>query len=597
MPIFDAPVLGPLQNLFAPNQDTIVKADGFTYVKDNANKGTNRLQLQGVKAILDGIDGKIINGNVGNTQYSYVWVKQVVDNQILFSLANTTTTAISVVAGVLTFGGSLTVNNIYVDGVSKTAPQAGVILNDNAVHNLYIDYDQIATSNLVLGYDGTTYGNIELFDFRCGDAVEPISDVNLVYDNPNALFSTETDIWHLDENSGTTNYDSSGNANDGTASGGVTWGTQDVVSFQNYYGYNKPAAVYIPAKLDSANPTVDVLDNALAFLGKAPKDGRLVESHNSTLDGIGDFIDTGVAFSPSGDYEISGWFKANATASTLTFIDTRDGSADGLQIQIKATTSVLRLLHNASDIETLSAYDDGVWHKVVVSRIGSTISLAVYNISGALEETVITTTDATALNTTTNSIIGARSFISQVINWDGELIDIKAVDGSTTIFHYPLAESAGLVAYDKSGNDNHGAITATEGAFWANTQDLVHNNLLSGGYSLYEHATSDPILVPYGSNGQPLSITPPTGYTLTEDRPSGRWHNGAETKVNTNYTPDPELVYRGSIPLDNLIHNSDTFVRDEYMNKNDLAKSKDYVVYDKNTTSEQGDKIDTAIGN
>lgn len=238
LPNFAEPVGGPLQHLFAFNNNVdVVKADGFTYVKDKANKGTDRLQLQGVKNTLDGINGKIVIGNVGNTQYSYVWVKQVVDNQIIFSLANSTATAISVVAGVLTFGGSLTVNNIYVDGVSKTAAAAGAILNDNAVHLLYIDYTQIATSNLVFGYNGTTYGNIELFDFRCGDAVEPIADVNLIYDNPNALFSTETGIWHLDENSGTTRFDSSGNDNHGVASGGVTIGSQNVVSFQNVKGY------------------------------------------------------------------------------------------------------------------------------------------------------------------------------------------------------------------------------------------------------------------------------------------------------------------------------------------------------------------------
>lgn len=85
----------------------------------------------------------------------------------------------------------------------------------------------------------------------------------------------------------------------------------------------------------------------------------------------------------------------------------------------------------------------------------------------------------------------------------------------------------------------------------------------------------------------------PTNFTLSN--PSGKHHNGAETKVNTNFTPDPELVYRGGIPDDNLIHNSDGFAVPEFMNNEDQAKSKDYVVYDKNITAEQADEVDKAI--
>ena len=58
--------------------------------------------------------------------------------------------------------------------------------------------------------------------------------------------------------------------------------------------------------------------------------------------------------------------------------------------------------------------------------------------------------------------------------------DVKVYHNDALIIHYPLAEGAGLVAYDASGNDNHGTITATEVAFWANNQDLYHYNLLNG---------------------------------------------------------------------------------------------------------------------
>ena len=67
----------------------------------------------------------------------------------------------------------------------------------------------------------------------------------------------------------------------GTDTGGVTHVNQDVVSFPNKVGY----------------------------------------SEGAYFNGTTDYIDTGVAFSPSGDYEISGWFKATATAAYSGIFD------------------------------------------------------------------------------------------------------------------------------------------------------------------------------------------------------------------------------------------------------------------------------------
>ena len=180
--------------------------------------------------------------------------------------------------------------------------------------------------------------------------------------------------------------------------------------------------------------------------------------------------------------------------------------------------------------------------------------------------------------------------------FDGKIAGIVIEDGSNNVLaSYSLAAGAGLIEYDRSGNGTDAVITATPSAFWANTQDLYHNNLLNG-YSLYEHATSDPIFVPYGSNNQPLTITPPSGYTLTEDRPSGKWHNHCETKFLPNPDGiDPELIYRADIDGSVTRHNSDGFVVPEFMNNQDLAKSKDYVVYDKNITAEQAIIVNEAI--
>ncbi len=83
---------------------------------------------------------------------------------------------------------------------------------------------------------------------------------------------------------------------------------------------------------------------------------------------------------------------------------------------------------------------------------------------------------------------------------------------------WPLQHSG--AAYDVSGNGNHGTLVTISGA----TQDLFFYNSAMG-YSLYEHASSPDIWVPYGVDGSPLSITPPAGYSKTVDVPGGK-HSG-----------------------------------------------------------------------
>lgn len=201
-------------------------------------------------------------------------------------------------------------------------------------------------------------------------------------------------------------------------------------------------------KIPAQTSTLDVFGVALTYSGKAPKDGRLVESHCGTFDGVADYIDTGVAFSPSGDYEISGWFKAEATALTSIFYDGRDANGDGIEVSQVATTSIITFIHNSTSLDTISAYDDGAWHRIVIGRTGTTLSLAIYDITGALEETIVTDTDATSIDTTANGIIGARSFSTKALFFEGQLANIKAIDADKTVLHYPLAEGAGLIAYN-----------------------------------------------------------------------------------------------------------------------------------------------------
>lgn len=112
--------------------------------------------------------------------------------------------------------------------------------------------------------------------------------------------------------------------------------------------------------------------------------------------------------------------------------------------------------------------------------------------------------------------------------------EIDALIETDLIAQYPLAETAGNIFYDVVGGRD-GTLTSTSGitTMRAARRDDVHYNLFNG-YSLYEHASTADILVPYGKDGNPITVTPPSGYSKTYDMPgisldNLMMHNGCET--------------------------------------------------------------------
>lgn len=100
------------------------------------------------------------------------------------------------------------------------------------------------------------------------------------------------------------------------------------------------------------------------------------------------------------------------------------------------------------------------------------------------------------------------------------------------VVDYTHAAGPALVEWDRSGNGNHGVYTTTSGIDTMATMDdnATPWNILNG-FSLYTHATLPVLRVPYDINGDPISITPPTGYTLVSEHPGGYLHNGAESTI------------------------------------------------------------------
>lgn len=186
----------PWNDVLGTNHGTISGLDDVSIPTQTANKNLdvfdNAIQFKGqvpynFKAVNtpyiegNGVDRAVTIGNTGIDVTSIeVWVKLNSDNQVLFSLQNNALTAVSVVAGALTFGASLSASNIQVDGITSTNSEAGITLNDNSWHKLSFDLVSIAASNLALLTDGTLFGSIGISQFKINatDLIMPLSETN-----------------------------------------------------------------------------------------------------------------------------------------------------------------------------------------------------------------------------------------------------------------------------------------------------------------------------------------------------------------------------------------------------------------------------------
>ena len=118
-------------------------------------------------------------------------------------------------------------------------------------------------------------------------------------------------------------------------------------------------------------------------------------------------------------------------------------------------------------------------------------------------------------------------------------------DGSV-VSYFPVSEGGGVDSY----NTHLGTHADWTGIpTWGANECIGHNYNTIHGCSLYEHASLDDIYVPYGSDGEPLSITPPTGYTKTADYPAVTGLNTNQAALNFNPEPDaPWTRESDSIP-------------------------------------------------
>ena len=197
--------------------------------------------------------------------------------------------------------------------------------------------------------------------------------------------------WKLDEGSGTTAQDSSGNGHDGTLNGNPLW----------VAGY---------------------LDGALEF------------------DGFGDTLNfaTGPSLSGTTDFSVAAWIKTSATANGVV-IQQRNGGWNGeYRLRVNGTGVLNFMVYGGGsqfdDLTTTRTVNDGNWHHVMAVRQGGR---GYIYIDGSLEASGNSTFVA-PLDASIEVAVGA-DIRDSADYFDGAIDDVR-------IYERPLsyAEAAGL---------------------------------------------------------------------------------------------------------------------------------------------------------
>ncbi|RMG80549.1 MAG: LamG domain-containing protein, partial [Chloroflexi bacterium] len=318
------------------------------------------------------------------------------------------------------------------------------------------------------------------------------------------------------------------------------------------------STIYLPADQTGSS---DIIGNPLYHTGRVKYNADLVQSACATFDGVDDYADLPAPpFDANGtNWTVGCWFRT--TDNFYRLIDWRGtGTATtvrGVQISKSATNTTFANTRidtgagneiNFAEVDALP-YIDGNWHHIMLGWDSSTGTAYLYldgNLALAKTNSALVNADLTSqpgiwrLGAASND--GSQQFQGSACGFIfynillsaseiAELYSTGFVSGVTPAAYYPLAEGAGTTLYDVSGNNLHATLyNISESSFWANTQDVFHYNINKGS-SLYTHATNNDLRVPYDLNGHPLSITPPSGYSLASENPAGNWHNNAETKI------------------------------------------------------------------
>ena len=208
-----------------------------------------------------------------------------------------------------------------------------------------------------------------------------------------------------------------------------------------------------------------------------------------TLNGTNNYIQIGDYYCPKKDFTISMWVKRSRNNTEETIASHTRSTSDGgtfFGIRFEADNTIKFNPYSAAGVdgrpqttETYTTADGWIYLEVGHSSALGTSGKCFIRVNNGA--TILSTSDVVELLPqtvdTSYPTIGAYDY-NKTLPFQGQIAGFKVVNGITNdvILHIPLAEGSGNVAYDVSGNDNHGTIKGTLTNVWDNTQDNFHYN-------------------------------------------------------------------------------------------------------------------------
>jgi len=407
--------------------------------------------------------------------------------------------------------------------------------------------------------------------------------------------------YKCDEQDGTVSYDSSGNGRHGAIMNtamATFHATQNLYSYQNQVGYNKPGSVFIPG--NEASPGFDVLGNPLQNRGRVKYNGRLKGSNCATFSGNQhvDFGTTPAVEIPN--FIVSFWANTGESFpySTLACIAYNDDSSTGrggYRIRKGPSNNLMVDKGNGGAIlaETSTIFNlVGAWNhftivynnhvgQIYVDSVADGPPVVLMPASGldyppqnaprktALGCILEGLNQASPQNYFTGGIAGF-----QIAPYLAENLAkvLAKQDLDNPVFHAPLAEGAGATCYDGSVNARHGTHYNATLATWGTKQDKYHFNLMKG------FTQSGAVRIPARGNGLDA-----LGNGLTN--PASRGHNGAETLVDFTGGVASPFAIQNALPTAFAFGNSFQ-AGSKYVDSSKTTSLNNFLVYPPLTVSQ-----------
>lgn len=442
--------------------------------------------------------------------------------------------------------------------------------------------DMDGTDDVEIGKVIGMHAALEMFDLQIFDKALSDDEVEYLY----TFGSTGTDptltnkqAWlHLDEQSGATGYDCSGNARHATYLGSPAFASHDLHSYQNSNGYRLSAGAFIPR--DESDTDNDAGGTALDYSGSAPLHARL--RGNPCVTVAGGERGTTYLMRPTTTGEMQIKFKYTGSDGMLMGCNNASAhrcymGVNGGKLSAGIGSDSWATHQGATSLSSGQWYDgkvtwDGVNVKIYLKTLLTGTEVAwVEDYSGA---------EAGSIPTSTDFYLGANNNAGTASNhYTGDICDARL----NATHRYVLSE--GTTTY-------YNVITYETGGSWAGSPTFSTQDVFA------YHATNG-VRISGGNSIPALTDGSAAADNNALTNPAVAGHNGAESEIDFDPYNIPRFQNLGfSVYHDYDIVSDDLNKVDRWFVRRVTQGSEetDFMLYDGDLSGDDWDGMHAYIG-